>query len=438
VTLDEGPLRRAVLRVGLPATAFQLLVFANNFVDYFWVQRLGEEAAAGQTQGWTVFWMIASLGQIFSTGTTSVVARRVGERRLDAAAHAATHAARGALAAAVLVGALGWLLVPLVVAANRASPAAAGYTLDYLNTLCAGAPLIFLFYAVEGTFKGHGDMHRPLRALATAVVLNMVLDPLLIFGLGLAVTGAALATVIAFGVTGLLLGREAHRRRWIQGPGASLDLAIVRRVLAIGTPVSVHGILFSGVYVFIVAETNLAAGDAATAALGLGLRIEGVAYMTGVGFAAAAASVVGQCLGAGRPRRANEGAWTATRWAVWLTGGWGLVLFLLPAGLVALVAPSAEATAYTLLYCRIVAISVPFTALEMVLEGAFSGAGDTRPALFLALPLTLLRIPLAMLLTRVLGWGAEGVFWALTWTSVARGILLAFWWARGRWVLAKA
>jgi putative MATE family efflux protein len=436
--LDEGPLRRAVLRVAIPAVGFHLLVFANNFVDYAWVQVLGDEAAAGQSQGWTVFWMLASLGQIFSTGVTAVVARRVGERGFDAAAHAATHGLRGALLCAVVVGAGGWLLVPLVAEANASSPRAAGYTVDYLRTLCAGAPLIFLFYACEGTFKGHGDMRRPLRALAAAVLLNIVLDPLLIFGLGLEVLGAALATAIAFGVTGGILCAAAARRRWIAAGARGLDLALVGRVFRIGAPVSVHGIVFSLVYIFLFRETNLAGGDAAASALGLGLRLEGVAYMTSVGFAVAAAAVVGQCLGAGNPKRAHEGAWTAVRIAALLGGIWGLVLLLLPPPVIGWLGSSDLAAGYAVDYCRIVAVSVAFTAVEMVVEGAFSGAGDTRPALFLALPLTVARIPAAMVASRTLGLGAPGIFWALTWTSVLRGLALAFWFARGRWVRAHA
>jgi len=436
-TLDEGPLRRAVLDVALPACWFQLLILLNNFVDYYWLQRLGDDAAAGQSQGWTVFWILTSLGQVFSTGITAVVARRVGERRADAAAHAASHGLRGALLSAAVVAVTAWFLVPLAAAANASSPRAAAYTIDYLRTLSAGAPFLFLFYACEGTFKGRGDMRGPLRALAAAVILNAVLDPLLIFGLGLEVLGAALATVIAFGITGGLLWLSGRRRKWI-GQARGVDWGLFGRIVKIGAPVSIHGIVFSLVYIFIFRETNLAGGDAAASALGLGLRLEGFAYMTSVGFAVAAAAVVGQCLGAGRPRRASEGAWTAVRIGASIGGTWGLLLLVLPPAVIRLVSSSEMATLYATDYCRIVAVSVAFTSVEIILEGAFSGAGDTRPALFLGLPLTVARIPVAMLAARVLGMGVAGVFWALTWTSVLRGLAMALWFARGRWVAARA
>jgi putative MATE family efflux protein len=437
-TLDEGPLRKAVLQVAIPATAFQLLIFLNNFVDYFWLQRLGDEAAAGQSQGWTVFWVLTSLGQIFSTGITAVVARRVGERRLPDATHAATHGLRGALLSGMAVGAVGWLLVPSVAAMSASSPRAAGYTVDYLRTLCAGAPVLFLFFACEGTFKGRGDMGRPLRAFGMAVLLNAALDPLLIFTFGLKVLGAALATVIALCVTGALLAYGGIRRKWITGGFGGVDRRLFLRIVKIGAPVSLHGIVFSLVYIFIFRETNLAGGDAAASALGLGLRLEGVAYQASVGFASAAAAVVGQCLGAGNRLRASEGAWMAARLGAWIGGIWGLALLVLPEPAISWLSSSDPAALYATDYCRIVAVSVAFTAVEIILEGAFSGAGDTRPALFLSMPLTVLRIPVAMLAARAFGMGVAGVFWALTWTSVLRGLAMALWFARGRWAAARA
>ena len=335
----------------------------------------------------------------------------------------------------MLVGGLGWFLVPGLIAGNGASAEATGYTLDYLRTACAGAPLIFLFYCCEGIFKGRGDMRRPLHAVASALTLNIVLDPVLIHVAGLKVLGAALATVISFGITGAVLLRGAIVRKWATLVAPGLDLALVRRIVRIGTPVSIHGIVFSFVY---IAETNRAGGDPATAALGLGLRVEGFAYMASVGFCSAAAALVGQNLGAGNPGRAHEAVWTAVRVGTWISGGWGALLFLLPAPVVTWMSPGPVTTAYALDYFAIVAISLPFTAVEIVLEGAFSGAGDTLPPMLLGLPLTVARIPVAILLARVLGWGVAGVFWALSITSVLRGLAFAFWFARGRWVQGQA
>ena len=434
----EGPLRPALWRIAWPAITFQLLVFLNNFVDYQWVKQLGEQAAAGQGAAWTTFWMLASLGQVFSTGATAVVARRVGEKRYDDARHAATQGMRGALLAALVVGGIGVAVAPLLVGLYALSDAASGYALDYLVTLSMGAPAMFLFYSVEGVFKGHGDTRRPLRAIAMALALNMVLDPLLIFGAGLEVVGAALATVAAFAITGLLLVRNALHRGWLRIRERGFDLHIIGRIVRIGAPVSVHGIVFSGVYVFIMRETSIAGGDAAAAALSLGLRVEGVAFMTAVGFATAAATLVGQNLGAGQVGRAHDAAWLAVRYSVILTGIWGFLMLIAPDAFISLLSPGPASTGYAADYFKIAAVAIMFTGIEIPLEGAFAGAGNTLPAMFLGLPFTLARVPAAYFASRYLDLGVNGVFWALGLTSVVRGLLFAFWFARGKWIHAKA
>lgn len=434
----EGPLRPALWRIAWPAILTQLLVFLNNFVDYQWVALLGEEAAAGQGAAWTTFWMVASLGQIFSTGVTAVVARRIGEQDPDSATHAGTHGVRGAVLAGFVIGALGLLAAPVLVGWYALSPTASAYAGDYLRMVCIGAPAFFFFYGVEGTFKGRGDTHRPLRAVATTLALNMVLDPVLIHVAGLKVMGAALATVIAFLLTALLLATNATRRGWVQWWARGLDVRLIGRIVRIGLPVSMHGIIFSGVYVFIMRETSLVGGDAATAALSLGLRVEGVAYMTAVGFATAAATLVGQNLGAKQVGRAHASAWLAVRMAVQVTAIWGLFMLVAPDSLVALLSPGPTAAGYAADYFKIAAVAVSFMTIEIVVEGAFAGAGDTMPAVFLALPFTLLRVPAAIFAGSYLELGVIGIFWSLALTSIVRGLLMAFWFARNRWIHAQA
>jgi len=160
--------------------------------------------------------------------------------------------------------------------------------------------------------------------------------------------------------------------------------------------------------------------------------------MVAIGFAAGAAAVVGQSLGAGDPRRAHAGAWAAVRLTVLATGAWGVVMYLLPDSLLGLLSPGPATAAWAGTYCSIVAVSVAFMGAELCLQGAFSGAGDTLPPMLLGVPLTLARVPAAMLLARTFGLGVAGVFWAITGTSVLRGLAFAFWFARNRWVHARA
>lgn len=435
----EGPLRRAVLRIALPAAAGHLLMFCNNLADQWWVSRLGREATAGLTTGMTTFWMLTAVGQIFATGITAVVARRVGGGRGPEAVAAASHGARGALFLSFVVAAAGVLLTPVLVAAGGASDEAQAHARAYLHALFLGAPVLFLFHAAEGTFRGRGDARTPLRALAIALGLNIVLDPVLIFGAGLGVLGAGLATAIALGLTGALLAWSALRRGFLDPRVRGLGLPVVARIVAIGTPLSIHGVIFSLVYRVLIEQTSRAGGDAATAALGWGIRFEGVSYMASVGCAAAAAAIVGQALGAGRPLRARDGAWAAVRLGVFVSALWGLVMFAMPEHVVrAMVGGDAAVAAHTVDYFRIVGVCLAFMAVEIVLEGAFSGAGNTLPPMLLGSAVTVARVPLAALFASTLQWGVAGVFWVISWTCVGRGLILAVWFARGRWVSGRA
>jgi putative MATE family efflux protein len=434
----SGPLRPALWQIAWPAIVTQLLVLANNLVDYQWVSVLGEEAAAGQGAAWTTCWMLASLGQIFSTGATAIVARRVGEKRNDEARFAVSHGIRGAVMAGVVVGAIGFFLTPVVVDFYGLSAEGSRHAAGYLHTVCLGAPVFFFFYAIEGTFKGNGDTRRPMRAVATALAINMVLDPLLIHTAGLEVQGAALATVVAFLIPAVLLAMNATHRGWIDWFAPGFSARIVGRILRIGFPVSIHGILFSGVYIFVMHEVSREGGDAATAAISLGFRIEGVAFMTAVGFATAAAALVGQNLGAGNVRRAHASAWLAVRYAVILTGTWGGLMLVTPMSFIEWMSPGHATAEFAGIYFKLAGSVIIFTAVEVVLEGAFAGSGNTMPALFLALPFTLIRVPAAAIAARVFGLGFEGIIWALCLTSVARGTLFAFWFARGKWIHGTA
>jgi len=147
--------------------------------------------------------------------------------------------------------------------------------------------------------------------------------------------------------------------------------------------------------------------------------------------------MVGQNLGANQVGRAHDAAWRAVKLGVWLTGAWGLLMILTPDSVVELMSPGPASTGYAADYLKIAGCVIMFTTVEIVLEGAFAGAGDTVPAMMLGLPFTLLRVP-AAIAARTLGLGVNGIFWSLALTSVVRGLLFAFWFARGKWIHAKA
>ena len=438
--LLQGPLRRAIWNVAWPAMASQALLFLASYADLMMLQHfVGDEAAAGQTIGWTMLWLINSTAEIFNVGLTAVIARRVGEGRHDEARRVACIGLSAAAVASVAVGVAGWMLAPKIAGFSSFSGEAAGYTQDYLRVIFLGAPIFFLMRGFEGVFRGHGDTLRPLRAGSVAMVLNLILNPILILGLRLEVTGAAIATVASFGVTMTLLARAAWTRNLVCWAPA-LDFRLIGRIVRIGLPLSLYGIVFSIVYQFIFRYTAQAGGDAANTAIGHGLRMEAIVFMTSIGFSAAAAAAVGQNMGAGQLRRAHEAAWLCARYAVIIAGSWGLLLFLVPLEWIQFLvgAGNVETAVYTKLFLQIVAASMAFTAAEIALEGAFAGAGNSVPPMVIGVPFTILRIPLAWFLWKPMGLGLTGIYLAITISSIIRGILIPLWFARGRWVRGKA
>jgi putative MATE family efflux protein len=201
----------------------------------------------------------------------------------------------------------------------------------------------------------------------------------------------------------------------------------------IGTPPAVSSLLFSVVYLFL---SNVMArfGTIALAALGIGNRLESISYLTAGGFGVAASTLVGQNLGAALPRRAERAAWTATAIIVVLTGIYSVLLFCFAEGFVRVFTSDPRVIVEAARFVRILSFCQAFMGVEIVLQGAFGGAGDTLPPTLISVPISLLRIPLAYLLALPLGFGPGAIWWLLSVSCLIRGLLLGLWFRRNRWM----
>ncbi len=259
-----------------------------------------------------------------------------------------------------------------------------------------------------------------------------MLDPLLILGIGpfprLGIQGAALATNVTR-AAGCLVGY-----RWLVERGlvkrAVPSLRPILQMAWIGLPVAAGGALFSFVYIVLTRFTSKF-GTAALAALGVGHKVESLSYMACIGFGLAAATAVGQNLGAGSKERAVASGRVATMYAAALTGLAGLAFLLVPDHLMRVFSSDPAVIAAGSSYLRIVAVAQVFMALEIVLQMSMEGAGYSLVPWIPSSILTLLRLPLAPLLSRSMG--LAGIWWTISGTGVARGIAAAWIWRQGRW-----
>ena len=407
-----------------------------NITDTFWVGRtLGAVALAGVSIASYSIWVMVSIGELVGVGLTAVSARRHGEGDPSAEARAAGTG----LALAVLLG-LGagiggiLLLTPLMQVMN-AAPDVARVAREFLVVQFAGAFLIYGYFIVAAAFRSAGDTRTPFLLLGSSVLLNVVLDPLLILGIGpfpeLGVYGAALATVLTRALA-CIVGLVFLVKRGMILPAWSGRTA--RTIARVGAPTMLTGVLFSLIYIWL-ARVTASFGTPALAALGLGHKIEGVNYMICIGFAIAAETVVGQSLGAGNGARARKAGWRTARFALVPATIIAVVFLTIPEALARIFTDDLPTIAAAALYLRAVAIAQLALPFEAVLEGALAGAGFTLWPMAAVVALNALRIPLAPIVA--LEWGLAGVWWLLSITAMARAAALTAFWRWGRWAESR-
>lgn len=411
-----------------------LLQTLFNITDTFWVGRgLGPEALAGISTGGFAVWMVLGLAHLAATGLTAVASRRHGERERERAARAAWDATVLALGFSVAVAAVGLWSLPHLFDLMATPPAVTAEGTGYLAVYLAGVPIVFTYFVMDAAFRASGDTRTPFHLLGLAVGLNLVLDPLLILGWGpfprLGIRGAALATLLTrglgCGIGYLLLSRRGLLLR--AGLRPSRLIAIAR----IGLPVAAGGAIFSLVYILLTRFTS-AYGTSALAALGVGHRVESLSYMICVGFGVAAATAVGQNLGAGEAGRARRSGRAAVAAAVVVTTAVGVSFFVWPEAITGVFTADPAVVRDGSAYLRIVAVAQAFMALHLVLESAMSGAGYTALPMTASTLLTVARLPLAALLSPLMG--LNGIWWTISGTSVARGTAMAWIWRRAGWI----
>lgn len=433
----RGSLLASVLRLALPAVGTTLLQVLFNITDTFWVGRtLGPAALAGVSSASYSLWIIITTGELLGAGLTAVAARRHGEGRAELAARATGTALALAAGLGVVVALAGLSGLDPLFHLMALPPDADREARHFLVVQCVGSVLIYGYFVVEAAFRSAGNTRTPFVLLAGSVLLNLVLDPLMILGLGpfpaMGVYGAALATVLTRGfgfAAGLvLLVRRGHVR-------PAFDRTAAWSILRIGTPVMLAGSLFSLSYIFLVPIVGQF-GTPALAALGVGHKIEGVSYMIAVGFGLAASTLVGQNLGAGNPARARAAGWLTAILAVVPIGLMGLLFALWPAELAGVFTRDEATAGAAALYLLAFAVVQPFIAFEESLFGGLSGAGYTVWPMVWVIVLSVVRVPLSLWAApRV---GLAGVWLVLAVTAMGRGLAILMLWRWGDWETSKA
>jgi len=424
----SGSIDRAILHLGAPAALAALLQAGFLVVDTFWLGRVGAVAIAAASTAGFVMWLAQTLGEGGANGSGAVLATAVGADDQPGALRAAAAGQALAVWGSAVVSTIGLATAHAVFVFMGTAADVSADGERYLWVILLGMPAYFVFTWLSAAFRATGDAQSPLKLLALAAVVNLVADPILIFGLGpvpaLGVTGAALATVAAWLVSAargwVLLGRLGLRpvvRGLLRPPQRE-----TWKALKVGIPLGLEGAFFSVIYIFLTKVTT-DFGTPAVAALGVGHKLELLNYFVCAGMGAAATTLVGQNLGAGNPSRAARATWRTVFLTSLPVGAVTLVLVSFPARAVAVFnadeAVVAAGTSYVLFAC----LSQLFMVLEVVLLSAFAGAQWTAVPAAVEMGLTAARVPIAMGLV-ALGFGVEGIWIAIAGTTMAKGAML--------------
>ena len=427
--LTQGPIMRVLFRLALPIMAATFLSTAYSLTDMAWIGKLGSKAVAAIGVGGMYGWLSQGLAILARMGGQVHAGQAIGRGDQDEARHYAVSSVQLVTLFGVVYGAICLLLPgPLIGFYNLDDPTTVHMAKQYLMIACGASVVNFLNFTLTGLYTAQGDSKTPLIANATGLILNMILDPLLILGVGplprLEVIGAAVATVSSQVVVLIILivamkPDNLLRKANLLRPCAMRYFSAVVRM---GGPAALQSAFYCAISMVLTRMVS-AYGEAAIAVQRLGGQIESLTWNTAEGFGSAMNAFCAQNYGAGKMDRVRK----SYRFSAGLMLLWGAVIglafILFPSGIAGLFFREAEVLALSVGYFVIVGISEPFMCVELMAIGAMSGLGRTKQCSLISIIFTTLRVPMAWALS-ALGLGLNGIWWALTLSSVAKGVLL--------------
>ncbi len=434
----QGSIRKAVFMLAIPMILEMCMESVFAVVDIFFVSKLGAGAAAtvGLTESFLT--LIYSIAIGLSMAATAMVARRVGEKNPEEAAHAGAQALLLCAGVSILVSIIGLFFAADVLALMGADEQVIKMGTNYTRIMLTGNIVIMLLFLINGIFRGAGDAAMAMKSLWLANICNIILCPILINKFGL--TGAAIATTTGRGIGvlyqlyHLLRGKSMvriHKKHFVP------DAAILKSIANIASTGTLQFIIASASWI-VMARIITGFGSDAVAGYTIAIRLLIFFLMPAWGLSNAAATLVGQNLGANQPDRAEQSVWKTARYnGVFMA--FVSVLFVVGAEFfVSLITrdPNVSGTAASAL--RIVSLGYIFYGVGMVMINAFNGAGDSRTPTWIHLFwFWIFQIPFAILLSKTLNFGPTGVFIAIVVTETCISITSVILFKRGKWKLVK-
>lgn len=437
-------LKTAILVLAIPMILEMMMESLFAVVDIFFVAKLGENAIATVGLTESVIVLVYAVGFGISMAATALVSRRFGEKNYKEAGSAAFQLLVVGGSISILLGILGWAFAADILGLMGASPDLVASGVMYSRIIFVGNTAIMLLFLINGAFRGAGQAHHAMRSLWIANGLNIILDPLLIFGLGsfegFGLEGAAIATTLGRGVGVLYqlyhLFNGKHKLKIIK-ENLVISWAIIKRIMDIAVG-GMGQFLIDSVAWIALTRMNAEFGSAALAGYTIAFRVLIFTILPAWGLSGAAATLVGQNLGANQPKRAEEAVWLTVRYnMIYMASVTGIYLLFSKelAGIFTSIPEVKEIASQGL---WVIVLGYVFFAIGMVLTQAFNGAGDTKtPAWINIGVLWFLEIPLAYILAFPLGLEYLGIFISIAFSHSFHALVSYYFFRKGKWKLKK-
>ncbi len=448
-SITEGDLLGPMVELAWPIVVIQLLQVAYNLADTFWLGQLSGNAVAAISLAFPLVFFLISVGGGFTTAGSILVAQFTGADSEGSAGKVAAQTLGFVVSLSTVLGVVGHFVTGDMLALLPADAETAAVVVpmaaEYMEVFFLGMPALFGFFVFSSLMRGYGNTRAPMIVMFVSVAINVVLDPLLIFGWWLfpemGIAGAAVATIFARAVAAVVGVYVLFFTN--AGPDIELsqfypDLSMVSRIVRVGTPSAAEQ---STTALAMITLTAMVASfpPAVVGAFGLGNRLISLVFLPAMGLGRATNTMVGQNLGAANEDRAERAVWLAAKFAAAVLFGVAVVAAVFPAPIVSVfLAPGSENAAeivdFGTTYLRIRSVEFIFVGILQVMLGAFRGAGNTKTAMVMSMvALWIGRVPTVYLFAFTLGWGATGIWVGMALGNILGAIAAALWFTRGTW-----
>ncbi|MFH1721751.1 MAG: MATE family efflux transporter [Candidatus Altiarchaeota archaeon] len=441
VNVLDGSITKNLLILAWPVLVGMFLQTSFNIVDTYFIGKINPFALAGIGLSFPVMFCVFSLAAGLSIGGGALIAQGVGAKRFRQADQVAEHLLVLAFVISLVLSAIGIIYAEPIFRAIGADDSTIPYVLDYIKIIFLSMPFIMFTFAGSAIMQAEGDTKTPMKIMGAGVLVNIVLDPIFIFGWGIVppmgVKGAALATAFARGIALILIFHHFAMGKSLVKPmlrGLRLKLSIIRDILYIGVPASLTQ-LSVALWLLIMNYFVSGFGPYAVAAFGVGLRVDSFGIMLTHGLAAAVLTIVGQNIGAGNYRRAEKTVWKALGIGFISMQSIGFFFMAFSYDIISVFNDHPDVISIGGGYLWIMGLVYVFPAIMIIISSAFQGAGDSRPGMiFTIFRVVIIAVPGAIILSKI--YGLDGIWYAMAGSGVITGAIALVWFKV--WIRKKA